>query len=205
MRACVRPSHCDNRDPWLDAWTDWVHFWQVPTPGFGTYPWQRKHACQIWARLPSQWGSYGALSALLGPILRVRPWHGWSLARRVNRLSSFLAGTYSWTTATPTTKGDPSSSHRGVMGHKHSPWQRKHACQIWARSPSQWELRGPNVPLGPNFAKVCWLRPNGLADLVDFWQVYLPLNTGNPDPKDGPLLPQRGSYFLKTVGLHSTC
>ena len=40
--------------------------------------------------------------------------------------------------------------------------------------PPNGEVMGPKVPLGPSFGQECGLRPNGLADLVYFWQVPTP-------------------------------
>ena len=52
----------------------------------------------------------------------------------------------------------------------------------------------PKCPLGPNFGNVCGLRPNGLADLVHFWQVPTPRQQ-QPPTQRGPSSSPRGEVM----------
>ena len=152
----------------------------------------------------------------------VRPlWLGWFVARRGNRLCSFLAGIYTWITATPTPTGDPSSARGGIMGleilgsmrryrptwsnrdqiwRKHTPWHKKHTFRSWARLPVDGSFGTLKCLPWPNFGKVCWLRPNGLADLVHFWQTPT-LEQQQPRSQTATASPraQRGSYGSPNV------
>ena len=139
-RKCA--SVRDTGDPWPDAWTDWVHFWQVPTPGQQQPPPQR-------GTPSSPEGSYGP--EILGYM-----------------------GSYR-----------PTLSNRDQIWHKHTLDKGNMPAKFGPDRPPNGELWGPKVPPGPNFGKVCWLRPNGLTDLGHSWQI--------PSPEQRQPRPQRAT------------
>ena len=92
----------------------------------------------------------------------------------------------------PHPKGDPSSPTGGVIGpeildfigryrptlsnsdeiwHKHTIGKGNMPVRFGPDRPPYGELWVLKCPLGPSFGKVCWLRPNGSADLFHFWHV----------------------------------
>ena len=95
----------------------------------------------------------------------------------------------------------PTLSNRDQIWHEHT--LTKETC-LQNSSPiglPMGELWALKCPMGPNFVKVCWLRPNGLADLVHFWQVPT-LDDSNSHPKGDTFHTGRGVMGPRNLGFY---
>ena len=70
---CVRPSHRDNRDPWLNAWTNWVQIWQYLLRTTATPPQRETPSSpegELWG--PTFWFLWEGIGQLWAIAIRFR-------------------------------------------------------------------------------------------------------------------------------------